>query len=150
VNKMERTQSKSYHEKGQWEQLSKLKADFFREIDHVESLANLDPQKINEFADNIAKIIHADIATSQLRKVYGEMKRLQKSAKFEAKKLSVFAPRLAYASARTHQLQHVYELFEKCRPKISNEKDMEKFIYILEALVAYHKYYYEKYGRRES
>jgi CRISPR type III-A-associated protein Csm2 len=125
----------------------KLKDSFFEEIEKVSSLKELDPRKINEFAESLGRIIHKDIATSQLRKVYGEIKKLQRKALFDEKLLDPFAPRLAYASARHRELETVYDVFKKCRPKIKGSEDLEKFIFILEALVAYHKYYEVKHQR---
>jgi len=120
-----------------------LKDSFFREIEKVGSLRDLDPGKINEFAEGLGRIIHKDIAKSQLRRVYGEMKRLQRREAFDEKLLDPLAPRLAYASARHGELKIVYEVFRKCRPKIKGREDLDKFILLLEALVAYHRYYEE-------
>lgn len=125
--------------------ISNLKKDFFREIESCGQLKNLDSEKINDFADKLASLVRKDIATSQLRKVYSEIKRIQRSAiksrSLDRKALSLLTPRLAYAAARKPELRHVYELFEKCKPKILDEGDLNNFVYVLEALVAYHKYY---------
>lgn len=144
VGKMGRGSQRSYKE----EQISKLEKEFFAKIDSLNLLRKLQPKDINEFADKLGDIIHEDIATSQLRKVYGEIKRLQRGKTFEAKALEVLAPRLAYAAARKPELKHVYELFEKCKTKIEEKEDLDMFVYLLEALVAYHKYHHAERGGR--
>ncbi len=130
-------------------EIAMVKESFFREIDQLNSLKSLDPGKINEFADKLGGLIHHDIATSQLRRVYGEIKRLQRGATFDAKGLDIFTPRLAFASARKPELETIYEVFKRCRPKITNKdkEDLNKFVFIIEALVAYHKYHEEKHKR---
>lgn len=127
------------------EQISRLKTAFFQEIDKERSLKTLDPEKINDFADKLGGIVREDIATSQLRKVYNEIKKIQRSVKksriLDKKSLAILEPRLAFAAARKHELKPVFELFEKCIPKINDGEDLDKLVYIMEALIAYHKYH---------
>ncbi|MCP8309197.1 MAG: type III-A CRISPR-associated protein Csm2 [archaeon] len=124
--------------------LHKPTEDFLEKIKNISSLKELKPEKINEFASNLAKDlikeIREDITTTQLRKVYGEIKRLQREETFDEKKLYILDPRLAYATAREKKLNDIYAIFKECLPKIKEKPDLNMFTYILEAIVAYHKY----------
>lgn len=113
--------------------------EFLKKIERITSLKGIEIEEINESVKKIAKEIREDITTTQLRKVYGEIKRLQREV-FDERKLYMLEPRLAYAFARGEQRADIYAIFEKCYPKIKDEKDLNRFAYILEALVAYHKY----------
>ncbi|MEM3383584.1 MAG: type III-A CRISPR-associated protein Csm2 [Nitrososphaerales archaeon] len=112
---------------------------FLEKLSKITSLKELKIEEINEFAKNLAEKIGKDITTTQLRKVYGEIKRLQRET-FDKKELHMLGPRLAYAFAREEQPVDIYAIFEKCYPKIGEKKDLDTFAYILEALVAYHRY----------
>jgi CRISPR type III-A-associated protein Csm2 len=112
---------------------------FLEKIGRITSLNELKIEEINEFAKALAEKIGKDITTTQLRKVYGEIKRLQRED-FDVRELYMLEPRLAYAFARGEQPADIYAIFEKCYPKIKDEKDLNTFAYILEALVAYHRY----------
>jgi CRISPR type III-A-associated protein Csm2 len=126
--------------------LHKPTENFLKKIEEINSLKALGPEEINEFATNLAKDlikekgIREDITTTQLRKVYNEIKRLQREETFDEKKLYILDPRLAYATAREKGLNDIYAIFKECLPKIKEKPDLNMFTYILEAIVAYHKY----------
>jgi|GEM_PF-6581530 CRISPR type III-A-associated protein Csm2 len=120
-------------------EIKKSTEEFLRKIDQMNLLRDLKIEEINESVKKIAKEIRGDITTTQLRKVYGEIKRLQREEGFNERELYMLEPRLAYASARGKQYD-IYAIFEKSYPKIRDKKDLNTFAYILEALVAYHRY----------
>lgn len=83
------------------------------------------------------------LTTSQIRNVYGEIKRIQ-VAGFEKEKTSFFLlkPKMAYALGRDSKnlgLKLFKNIFDKCYAFVKDEKSYKNFCYLIEALIAYHK-----------
>lgn len=117
-------------------------------------------EEISEFAKSIAKddkdgwkVIKGGVKTTQLRKFYGEVKRVQAKGIFNEKMaFKMLKPKLAYAAGR-HQrtkLPILQKELDKALSfveidKMNNEKDANKrfnnFVQFFEAIVAYHKYH---------
>ncbi len=109
---------------------------------------------ISEFAKDLAKKDGGlkSLSTSQLRKFFGEMKRIQidfEKKKNEIPKLSVL---LAYAVGRdknkfgkneTKIFKFYNALKDALNSLIDNPKkeEFDRLVNIVEAIVAYHKYY---------
>lgn len=108
-------------------------------------------RKIDKAGERIGKeFAENGVSTSQLRKVFGEIKRAENEFKFEndteqAKKtLFLIKPHLAYAAARKEEMQDVKEKISKYMGLVmgdSSDEDMEMFFRIMEAIIAYHSYY---------
>lgn len=92
--------------------------------------------------------------TSQLRKVFSEIKRIELLIKgerdeaiFENSDLLLLLPQMAYAKARDLIQPDFYEIIKLIIGKGGNEtkiktvEDFRKFVELMTAIVAYHKQY---------
>jgi CRISPR type III-A-associated protein Csm2 len=83
------------------------------------------------------------LSTSQIRKFFGSIKRIQ--ADFEKAKgeILLLEPKLAYAMGRDNGKSKIKELYPLLSPMIrdiqENKDKFQNFVNVLEAIVAYHK-----------
>lgn len=91
---------------------------------------------------------HDNLTTSQLRKFFGEFKRIQAMGYDKAKTdFILLQAKLAYSVGRATSKGNALKmkLFADTVSKgiqlVSNEDEYNNFIDVLEAIVAYHKYY---------
>lgn len=88
------------------------------------------------------------MTTSQVRNIYGEIKRIQAKG-FDKEKSSflLLRPKLAYAEARVTQksresrIADFRQVIEKALLQVTDEKHFKNFVDFFEATLAYHKYY---------
>ena len=117
-------------------------------------------KQAKEIADNLAKSGKKSengkersvkpMSTNQLRKFFGEIKRIQASG-FSADTVDdviMLKPKLAYAVGRDKCESKIYLFYEEigpaldkidCKDITEGEKHFKNFIKIFEAIVAYHK-----------
>jgi CRISPR-associated protein Csm2 len=88
------------------------------------------------------------MTTSQIRNVFGEVKRIQaKGYKEEKASFLLLRPKLAYAEARViaksgrSRIQDFRKVMEKAHIAVKNEVHFQNFVDFLEATLAYHKFY---------
>lgn len=83
------------------------------------------------------------LSTNQLRKFFGEVKRLQSFAEFNSSEFALLKPKLAYAVARAKdedaKIHDFYHVLTNAIDIVSNKTEFKNFIKIFEAIVAYHK-----------
>lgn len=96
-----------------------------------------------KFAEEAGKAMaNAGISSSQIRNIYGEIKRIQ-MAGFESTKSSFFLlkPKVAYAYGRDDKktLKIFKEIFDEAFNYVTDEKSYQNFCNFMEALLAYHK-----------
>lgn len=102
-------------------------------------------------AENIGKYLAKnDLTGSQIRNIFGELRRIQiKGYKNEKTAFLMLKPKLAYAVKRNENqgTKSFYKVFcsgfdsiDKKNHEIG-EKQFNNFMEILEAVLAYHKYY---------
>lgn len=92
-------------------------------------------------AEIIAKIIK-DLKTAQLRRIYGEVKRMEMDfdkSDFSRDRVVLLKPRLAYAANKKGEVRPLAEIFSKCIDKIHDKDDFRQFVNFFEAILAYHK-----------
>lgn len=93
----------------------------------------------------------AALTTSQLRKFFGEVKRIQMQKTLSMADIAMLNPLLAYSVGRDKKngrnttrilefQQEMSKAISAIRPE-NKDNDFENFINIFEAIVAYHKYY---------
>jgi CRISPR type III-A-associated protein Csm2 len=89
-----------------------------------------------------------EMKTTQLRKFFGHIKRLDAQTKgkkltdmFESAKLNLIMPELAYALGRRLISDEFYGLMKEClnASKIRTVADFKNFVDFLSAVLAYHK-----------
>jgi CRISPR-associated protein Csm2 len=111
-------------------------------------------ESFGEFlGDNNPNIQRKPLTTSQLRRFFGELKRIDSDFKKNQVDLPMLKPMLAYAvgrdkNERGQNKTRIKEFEEEmtkgidCIRNDSNkQKDFKNFIRLFEAIVAYHKYY---------
>jgi len=94
------------------------------------------------------------LTTSQIRKFFGELKRIQASPEKFKEEIPLLKAKLAYAVGRDHdkrgkpksKIKEFYEELatgiDSIRNDINNrDKDLIRFVKIVESIVAFHKYH---------
>lgn len=94
------------------------------------------------YCSNLASRI-SRVSSSQLRNFFGELRRIQMKG-YESNRNSFYMlkPKLVYAVARAKDkdvLQYFEKEISKMMDNVSNEKQFENFVTMIEAIVAYHK-----------
>ena len=101
-----------------------------------------------KFADDFGKFLSRPLSTSQIRNIYGELKRIQmKGFKSEKTAFILLKPKLAYATARSNPLKPFTDVFDSAFDAVDTEnlekgsKSFENLMDFMEAVLAYHKAY---------
>ncbi len=85
------------------------------------------------------------MTTSQIRKFFGEVKRIQASFSRNIEDVPLLSAKLAYSVGRlkgNRRIRKFYEEFDKAIKVIDNKEDnYSRFVKLLEATVAFHKFY---------
>jgi CRISPR-associated protein Csm2 len=127
-------------------------------LDGVTDLAGLSPQDINSIADYQGNQLYDTIKTNQVRNIYSSILAIRTKIKNEneagdGKKISpeierdliLLKPKLAYATGRQKGLRPFHDLIVKAIDLTVKSEDQVKglhnFISLVEAFVAYHKFY---------
>ncbi|MBL6987934.1 MAG: type III-A CRISPR-associated protein Csm2 [Methylobacter sp.] len=102
-----------------------------------------------QYADNLAKEIHSDVSTSQIRNIYGTVKKLEMQREFDStayRQLVLLKPKLAYAKGRAdNKKKPSFEKLEKAlgdaidAVELENRETFKRFCNFFEAILAYHK-----------
>ena len=80
------------------------------------------------------------LKTSQIRKVYGAVKKIQVSNEFNQNELIMLKPKLAYAAARNNAVTDLKDALTQAIDKVGNDpKRFKNFVDFFEATLAYHK-----------
>lgn len=84
------------------------------------------------------------MSNSQIRNVYGEVKRIQMSGNFEKSKMSFYLlkPKMAYAYGRNNNnpgMKVFKSVFDQASSLVVDEKTFQNFCNVMEALLAYHR-----------
>lgn len=82
------------------------------------------------------------LTTSQIRNIYGELKRIQMKG-YENEKTSflLLLPKMAYAAQRNKNdgLNALKSVFEKVHTYVTDEKSYKNMMDLMESILAYHK-----------
>lgn len=102
-----------------------------------------DAAEMNRYAEELAKKYlegkeNEKLSTSQIRNFLDE---IQKMKKYDANKLQLLRPKLAYAAGRHRgRVKEFRNLVEELI-KHTNENNFDTFKLFIEAIVAYHRYH---------
>lgn len=102
----------------------------------------IDKASVN-FAEEVGKYLADNrLTTSQIRNVFGELKRIQMKG-YEAEKTAflLLKPKMAYAAKRNQNygLDTFKDLFNLGHNSVIDEPTFNNFISLIEAVLAYHK-----------
>ena len=112
------------------------------------STYNLPPKVIEEggqsLVDAAEKLGEAlerrGLKTSQIRKVYGAVKKIQMSKEFRQNDLIMLKPKLAYAAAREKAVTDLRDALTQAIDRVGSDRQKFKnFVDFFEATLAYHK-----------
>jgi CRISPR-associated protein Csm2 len=96
-----------------------------------------------EFSKNFGKYLADNkLTTSQIRNIYGELKRIQmKGYANEKTSFLLLLPKMAYAAQRNKNegLTAFKKVFDKAHPLVDDEKNYNNMMDLMESILAYHK-----------
>lgn len=105
-------------------------------------------EKTVELAEKAAKYMgDKGVTTSQIRNIYGEIKRIQMNYEAERVAFLLLKPKVAYMLARNKNndgLKLFNDIFKAAAQYVVNDSTYTNFCNMMEALVAYHRVYEEE------
>ena len=108
---------------------------------------NADEEMIS-FVEVSAKYMAQEkMTTSQIRNIYGEIKRIQMNYEAERVAFLLLKPKVAYMLARNKNndgLKLFNDIFKAAAQHVVNDSTYTNFCNMMEALVAYHRVYEEE------
>ena len=91
-------------------------------------------------AEDLGKTLkNRGLKTSQIRKIYGAVKKIQMSEDFQRSDLVMLKPKLAYAAARNREVTDLKDALTQAIDQVDDEKKFKNFVDFFEATLAYHK-----------
>jgi CRISPR-associated protein Csm2 len=111
---------------------------------------NLDARVITEGgeilvkeAEQRGKQLARDLTTSQIRNIYGAVKKMQMKGELDSHKLLMLKPKLAYAAKRHGGgVNTLKDVLTQAIDLVGNDsKNFNRFVDFFEAILAYHKAY---------
>ncbi len=98
-----------------------------------------------DFADKLGSYVKNNgLTTSQIRNVFGEIKRIQMKG-FDSQKASFYLlkPKMAYAAKRHDKpgINTLKKFFESAHKEVTDAKTYQNFVDFFESILAYHKAY---------
>ncbi len=100
-------------------------------------------EDIKETQNGREKTKTGKLSTSQIRKFFGAIKRIQVSFEKDKSEILLLEPKLAYAVGRDNNKTKIKDLYNLLSPLIREIKEdktrFNNFVNVVEAIVAYHK-----------
>lgn len=92
-------------------------------------------------AENLGNMLESRrLKTSQIRKVYGAVKKIQMSDDFKRNDLIMLKPKLAYAAARNHEVTDLKDALTQAIDRVGDDPvKFKNFVDFFEATLAYHR-----------
>jgi len=131
-------------------EISQEVENILREISELPRMRDLDLEKVcipEGYAEKIAKEF-GDLKPTQLRKVFHELKRIERDVKkkgekgkFEYTRVAKLLPHLAYAKGRQLIPEKFYQMLKMCldKQKLEINEDFLRLAEFVTAILAYHK-----------
>jgi CRISPR-associated protein Csm2 len=106
--------------------------------------ANLSEEEVQEMGRKVER--NGDMSNSQIRNIYGEIKRIQMIGNFDKAKTSFYLlkPKLAYAFGRNSSnsgLKLFKKIFDEASQYVIDDRTYNNFCNLMEAILAYHRAY---------
>lgn len=90
-------------------------------------------------AEILGRKLARNLKTSQIRKVYGAVKKIQMSEEFNRNELIMLKPKLAYAAARKAEVEELKDTLTKAINEVDDDAKFRNFVDFFEAILAYHR-----------
>lgn len=118
---------------------------------NAKNIAEYTPEEIVKEADEKGKNFNR-IKTNQIRNFFAEINRIRQDFKIKNNwdenieiKLVLLKPKLAYAAGRKSEVkpfaEYLIKKIDEVQISKNKTKALENFIYLVESIVAYHKFY---------
>ena len=98
------------------------------------------------WAEKFGETISRSVTTSQIRNIYGTVKKLEMTSGIDMPAVLLLKPRIAYATARNRGLNNLAETITKAIDAVNDGQDpeqkqqrFERFCKGFEAILAYHR-----------
>ena len=94
-------------------------------------------------AEKFGKQLARNLTTSQIRNIYGAVKKMQMKGKLDTHKLLMLKPKLAYAAKRHGGgVETLKDVLTQAIDLVGNDsKKFNRFVDFFEAILAYHRHY---------
>ena len=94
-------------------------------------------------AEKLGRQLARDLTTSQIRNIYGAVKKMQMKGELDAHKLLMLKPKLAYAAKRHGGgVDTLKDVLTEAIDLVGNDsKKFNRFVDFFEAILAYHKFH---------
>jgi len=127
-----RTSQQQRRNRGQGRRLPVPEEDIRRAI-------GADPEALVNVAKKIGYHLGRRLSTSQIRNIFGEVKRMQMRG-FDPYKFQLLRPRLAYAAGRHRgAVEELKDVLEVAIGEVKGEEGFRRFADFFEAILAYHR-----------
>ena len=90
-------------------------------------------------AEVLGRKLARNLNTSQIRKVYSAVKKIQMSREFNRNELIMLKPKLAYASARNKSVEELKVALTEAIDHVDDNDKFKNFVDFFEAILAYHR-----------
>ncbi len=112
----------------------------------LKDLGTLGAEKIVEIAEQVGKRLkEIDLKINQIRRFLDEARQIEGEVKrgvFPADRVVLLRPKLAYAAGRERKVKDLMTVLDPALRSASiSQENFEKFLRLIEAIVAYHRYY---------
>lgn len=112
----------------------------------LKDLGALKAERIVEIAEEVGKRLkQIDLKINQIRRFLDEARRIEAEVKrgnFPQDKVVLLRPKLAYAAGREKKVKDLMNVLDPAlRSASSSEENFWKFLKLIEAIVAYHRFY---------
>jgi len=102
-------------------------------------------QETVTFSDELGRFIKDyGLTTSQIRNVFGEIKRIQlKGFENEKPRFYLLKPKMAYAAKRANNqgIRVLKQFFDEAHSQVNDKVTYQNFVDFFESILAYHKAY---------
>jgi len=104
--------------------------------------------EMTSFAEATAKSL-SQLSKTQFRNIYGEIKRIQSNYESNKQSIPLLKPKVAYMYARAEVRMRKYimnfkKVFDAAVDQVSDKASYDNFCSLMEAILAYHRYYIEE------
>ena len=111
---------------------------------HLEKVITEGGETLVKKAEQLGQqLVRERLTTSQIRNIYGAVKKMQMKGELDTHKLLMLKPKLAYAAKRHKEVKGVDTLKDVLIQAIdlvgSDSKKFNRFVDFFEAILAYHK-----------
>lgn len=102
---------------------------------------------MTQFAEATAKSL-SQLSKTQFRNIYGEIKRIQSNYESNNQAIPLLKPKVAYMYARAEVrmrpfIMNFKKVFDAAVDHVSDKATYDNFCSLMEAILAYHRYYIE-------